>query len=143
MTSVGDDITSSTSPTSPATDSAMTRSEERLRVGTRRTATERVRLRKVIVTEEVTQTVVVRREELRIEREPIGGGPATDQGASDEPYEIVLYAERPVVRTEVVPVERVRVTKEIVTEQVAVSEELRSEQIDTTIEDIDPRPSMD
>lgn len=142
MTSVGDDITATTSTTSPGSDSAMTRSEERLRVGVRRTATERVRLRKVIVTEEVTQTVVVRREELRVEREPIEGGPADDRGATDEPYEILLYAERPVVRTEVVPVERVRVTKEIVTEQVTVAEELRSEQIDTTIENADHRPSI-
>lgn len=138
VTSEGDDITSPTDLTTPASDSAMTRSEERLLVGVRRRATERVRLRKVIVTEEVTQTVELRREELRIEREPIDERPASDS-ADDEPYEIVLYAERPVVHTEVVPVERVWVSKETVTEQVAISEDVRSEQIETTIEDSEHR----
>ena len=49
----------------------MTRSEERLNVGTERQATGRVRLRKYVTTENVTQTVPVQREEVRIEREPI------------------------------------------------------------------------
>ncbi|WKK71888.1 DUF2382 domain-containing protein [Rathayibacter oskolensis] len=49
------------------------RSEERLEVTTVRTATERVRIRRVIVTEERTVTVSLRREELVIEREPLDG----------------------------------------------------------------------
>jgi len=117
---------------------AMTRSEERLRVGVSRRATERVRLRKYVVTEEVTQTVQVRREEFRLEREPLGGEPdgrSSDASAGEDSYDIILYAERPVVHTEIVPVERIRVTKERVTEQVTVSEDLRKEQIETTIED--------
>ena len=43
----------------PTTDDAMTRSEERLNVGTEREATGRVRLRKYVTTENVTQTVPV------------------------------------------------------------------------------------
>lgn len=119
---------------SQAEDGAMTRSEERLRVGVQRRVRERVRIRKVIVTEEVTQTIPVRREELVIERVPAGDDAATDLDGADEPFEITLYAERPVVHTEVVPTERIRVTKERVTQQVSVSEDLRSEQIDTTID---------
>lgn len=49
----------------------MTRSEEQLRVGTEKQATGRARLRKYVVTENVTTTVPVQREEVRLEREPI------------------------------------------------------------------------
>jgi uncharacterized protein (TIGR02271 family) len=47
----------------------MTRSEEELSVGTREVETGRARLRKYVVTEEVTQRVPVQREEVRIEAE--------------------------------------------------------------------------
>jgi uncharacterized protein (TIGR02271 family) len=49
----------------------MTRSEEELRVGTETRERGRVRLRKYVTTEEVTLTVPVRREEVRLEREPV------------------------------------------------------------------------
>jgi stress response protein YsnF len=52
-------------------DDAMTRSEERLHVGAERREVGRARLRKYVVTEEVQKTVPVRREEVRVEREPI------------------------------------------------------------------------
>jgi hypothetical protein len=49
----------------------MIRSEEEVVTGpTERRATERVRLRKVLVTEQVTKTVPVRREEIRLETDP-------------------------------------------------------------------------
>lgn len=51
----------------------MTRSEERLNVGTEKQAG-RGRLRKYVTTENVTQTVPVEREEVRLEREPITDG---------------------------------------------------------------------
>src|SRR5918911_2845621 len=53
------------------TDSAMTRSEEEVRVGTASRERGRARLRKYVVTEEVQQRVPVQREEVRVEREPI------------------------------------------------------------------------
>ncbi len=85
----------------PTTDDAMTRSEERLHVGTQPVEAGRARLRKFIVTENVTQTVPVSHEEVRIEREPITDGnvgQAMDGPAlSEEEHEIVLHAERPVV----------------------------------------------
>src|SRR3954447_12525001 len=49
----------------PTTDDAMTRCEEEVRVGTTERETGRARLRKYVVTENVTQTVPVRREEVR------------------------------------------------------------------------------
>ena len=119
----------------PTTDNAMTRSEEQLHVGTEKVEYSQVRLRKYIVTEHVTQTVPVSHEEVRLEREPItdeNRGAALDGPAiSEEEHEVVLYAERPVVAKETVPVERVRLSKETVTGEHQVSEEVRKEQIDT------------
>ena len=118
----------------PTTDNAMTRSEEQLRVGTESVEAGRARLRKYVVTENVTQTVPVSHEEVRLEREPITDanvGNALDGPAiSEEEHEVVLHAERPVVAKEAVPVERVRLDTETVQEQQAVSEQVRKEQIE-------------
>jgi uncharacterized protein (TIGR02271 family) len=119
----------------PTTDEAMTRSEEELRVGTAERERGRVRLRKYVVTEEVQQTVPVRREEVRVEREPI-----TDANVdraiegpeiSEEEHEVVLHEEEPVVEKRTVPKERVRMQKESVTGEAQVSEQVRKEQIET------------
>ena len=136
----------------PTTDDAMTRSEERLNVGTRSEEVGRARLRKYVVTENVTETVPVTREEVRLEREPITDanvGNAMDGPAiSEEEHEVTLHAERAVVEKEAVPVERVRLDKETVTEQETVTEGLRKEEIevdgvdttrDATLEDRDRR----
>ncbi|MET3952818.1 YsnF/AvaK domain-containing protein [Arthrobacter sp. UYEF36] len=123
----------------PTTDDAMTRSEERLNVGTEQEATGRVRLRKYVTTENVTQTVPVQREEVRIEREPITdanrGAAMSGAGISEEEHEVVLHEERPVVEKETVPVERVRLEKETVTDEVTVDEEVRKERIETDGDD--------
>jgi uncharacterized protein (TIGR02271 family) len=123
----------------PTTDDAMTRSEERLNVGTEREATGRVRLRKYVTTENVTQTVPVQREEVRLEREPITdanrGSAMSGPGISEEEHEVVLHEERPVVEKETVPVERVRLDKETVTDEVTVDEEVRKERIETDDDD--------
>ncbi|MEH0108218.1 PRC and DUF2382 domain-containing protein [Tersicoccus sp. MR15.9] len=119
----------------PTTDEAMTRSEERLRVGTENVETGRVRLRKHVVTEQQTVQVPVTREEVTLEREPItdaNRGAAEDgPELSDEEHEVVLHEERPVIEKEVVPVERVRVGKETVEETTTVSDQVRKEEIDT------------
>ncbi|WP_104525702.1 DUF2382 domain-containing protein [Blastococcus atacamensis] len=118
----------------PTTDSAMTRSEEHLSVGTREEEIGRARLRKYVVSENVTETVPVTREEVRVEREPITDanvGNALDGPAiSEEEHEVTLHAERPVVAKEAVPVERVRLDTETVTEQAQVNETLRKEEIE-------------
>ena len=118
----------------PTTDDAMTLSEERLNVGTRSEEVGRARLRKYVVTENVTESVPVTREEVRLEREPITDGNvgnAMDGPAiSEEEHEVTLHAERAVVDKEAVPVERVRLDKTTVTEQEQVSEGLRKEEIE-------------
>ena len=118
----------------PTTDDAMTRSEEQLRVGTRTEETGKARLRKYVVTENVTQTVPVSREEVRVEREPItdANRSASEAGPSisEEEHEVTLRAERPVAEKEAVPVERVRLDKETVTDSETVSDDVRREEID-------------
>jgi uncharacterized protein (TIGR02271 family) len=123
----------------PTTDDAMTRSEEHLQVGTQRVESGRARLRKYVVTENVTQTVPVSHEEIRLEREPITDanvGDALDGPAiSEEEHEVVLHAERPVVAKEAVPVERVRLDTETVSDQRTVTEQVRKEQIELDTDD--------
>jgi uncharacterized protein (TIGR02271 family) len=117
-----------------ATDDAMTRSEEELKVGTTERETGRVRLKKYVVTEDVQQTVPVRREEVRVEREPI-----TDENVdeatsgpeiSEAEHEVTLKQEEPVVEKRAVPKERVRLEKDVETDERHVSEEVRKERID-------------
>jgi uncharacterized protein (TIGR02271 family) len=118
----------------PTTDDAMTRSEEELRVGKTERESGRARLRKYVVEDEVTQTVPVRREEVRIEREPITdanvgsatGGPEI----SSEEHEVVLHEEEPVAEKRTVPKERVRLDKDVQTEERQVSDTVRKEEIE-------------
>ena len=118
----------------PTKDDAMTRSEERLNVGTRQEETGRARLRKYVVTENATETVPVSHEEVRVQREPVtdaNAGSAMDGPAiSEEEHEVTLRSERPVVEKEAVPVERVRLDKETVQEQQQVDADLRREEIE-------------
>jgi uncharacterized protein (TIGR02271 family) len=133
----GDDSTGKTlgrDTSGPTTDSAMTRSEERLVAGTRTEQSGTARLRKYVVTEQQSVTVPVTREEVRLEREPITDGNAGDAmdgpAISEEEHELTLHAQRPVVTTEAVPVERVKLSKQTVTEQNTVGGEVRKEQIE-------------
>jgi uncharacterized protein (TIGR02271 family) len=125
---VGEDVSG------PETDNAMTRSEEEVRVGTTRRETGRARLRKYVVTEQVTKTVPVQREEVRLEREPITDANA-DQALdgpeiSEEEHEVTLHAEEPVVEKRTVPKERVRMDRDTVTDEQTVSEDVRKERIE-------------
>jgi uncharacterized protein (TIGR02271 family) len=124
------------------TDDAMTRSEEELRVGTRERESGRARLRKFVVEEEVTQTVPVRREEVRVEREPITDANVGDAHSgpeiSSEEHEVVLHEEEPVAEKRVVPKERVRLDKDVEVDERRVSETVRKEQLD--VDEDDPRP---
>ena len=118
----------------PSTDDAMTRSEEELSVGTTQQESGRARLRKYVVEDEVTKTVPVKREEVRIEREPItdaNAGAATDGPAiSEEEHEVVLHEEEVVTEKRAVPKERIRMDKDTVTDEQQVSETVRKEQVD-------------
>lgn len=116
-------------------DRMLTRSEERATVGTERVAAGRVRLVKYVVTELQQVTIPVSHEEVRLEREPITD-PHTvpsahdlhDTGTGSEP-EITLYAERPVVHTEIVPVERVRQAKNTVVDEQTATAPIQKERI--------------
>jgi uncharacterized protein (TIGR02271 family) len=123
------------------TDEAMTRSEERLKVGTEKVAAGKARLRKFVVTENVTTTVPVTREEVRVVTEPITdanrGAAMAGGDLTSEEHVVTLTEERVVVEKEVVPVERVRLDKETVTEQQQVTEEVRKEQIETDTTGVD------
>jgi uncharacterized protein (TIGR02271 family) len=125
----------------PTTDDAMTRSEEEVRVDTEQREAGRARLRKYVVTDEVQETVPVRREEVRIEREPITDANVDDATAgpdiSEEEHEVTLMEEEVVADKRVVPKERVRLDKETVTDEREVSEEVRKEQIEA--EGVDER----
>jgi uncharacterized protein (TIGR02271 family) len=87
-----------------------------------------------VVTDTEQVQVPVSHEEVRLEREPITeanrdaaySGPAI----SEEEHEVTLRAERPVVETEAVPVERVRLGKETITDTETVSGEVRKEQVE-------------
>jgi uncharacterized protein (TIGR02271 family) len=116
------------------TDDAMTRSEDELRFGTERRETGRARLRKWVETENVEQNVPVRREEVRVEREPI-----TDENIdaamsgpdiTEEEHEVTLHTEEPVVEKRTVPKERVRLDKDVRTDEETVNDEVRRERIE-------------
>jgi uncharacterized protein (TIGR02271 family) len=118
----------------PNTDQAMTRSEEELRVGTTEREAGRVRLKKYVVEEEVTQTVPVRREEVHLEREPITDANRDDAldgpAISEEEHEVVLHEEEIVTEKRAVPKERVRLDTDVTTTDETVSDTVRQERID-------------
>jgi uncharacterized protein (TIGR02271 family) len=118
----------------PTTDDAMTRSEERMHVGTEQHESGRARLRKYIVSENVSTTVPVSHEEVTLEREPITEANLGDAMAggdlTEEEHEVTLTEQRAVTSKETVPVERVRLGTETVTENQQVEGTVRKEQID-------------
>jgi stress response protein YsnF len=134
---------------------AMTRSEERLRVTTTTEVTGRVRVRRYIETENIQVTVPVRRERISIEHLP----PADQENldalrspadpntphhdappAGDLPEEIILHEERVVILKEVVPTERIRLSREVITEMVTIDAPLRRERIELDRPDREKQP---
>ncbi|WP_211883248.1 YsnF/AvaK domain-containing protein, partial [Pseudarthrobacter albicanus] len=118
--------------TAPTTD-AMTRPQTPPDIA-EQPAPGRARLRKYVTTENVTRTVPVQREEVRIEREPIteeNRSEAMNGPDKDDEREVILHEERLIVTKETVPVERVRIGTETVSDEVTINEEVRKEHIDT------------
>ncbi|MFC8440309.1 PRC and DUF2382 domain-containing protein [Streptomyces griseoincarnatus] len=101
------------------------RSEEEMRVGVERREVGRARLRKYVASEEQQRTVPVRREEVRVEPEPITdanrGDAMADPDLVETEHEVILHEEAPVVETSTVPKERVRST----TDEETVTSEVR------------------
>ncbi|MGP3998868.1 DUF2382 domain-containing protein [Streptomyces sp. 8N706] len=125
-------------------DDAMTRSEEQMHVGTERQEVGRARLRKYVITEEQQMTVPVRKEEVRVEREPItdANRDAATSGPdiSEAEHEVTLHEERPVVETRAEPVERVRLATDEHTEEETVKGTVRKERIEAETPDEDDTP---
>jgi uncharacterized protein (TIGR02271 family) len=118
----------------PGDRAELTRSEERMRVGTRSEPAGAARLTKHVVTEDVHTTVPVEHDEVRVEHEPVAAGDRNVRAdIGDEQREMQLRAERPVVSKEQVPVERVRLTKDEVVEEQPVDERLRREQVEANV----------
>lgn len=124
-------------------DVVMTRSEEQARVRTETVVSGHARLRKVVVTEQRTITVTLRHEEYVLEREPLTDGVPLDPGEDPFPplgspdgtsvdggVAVVLHAERPVITTEIVPVERIRLSVRTVTTEQPVTGPLRHEVVE-------------
>ncbi len=134
-------------------DAVMTRSEERLLVGTEIHEMERVRLVKRVVTEDVTMTVQIRREELVLERVPVVDGTtffddgkvsyteaererlydAVETAFNGDVVEVVLYEEKPRVEMDVVPIERIRISRTAQTRDEVVKGQVRKEVIETEV----------
>ncbi|WP_327292124.1 PRC and DUF2382 domain-containing protein [Streptomyces sp. NBC_01198] len=118
---------------------AMTRSEEEMHVKVERHAAGKARLHKYVEVEEVEQTVPVRHEEVKLEREPLS---ATDREAlrsgadiSEAERFVTLHEESPVVETEVVAKERVRMRVEEHVEQKKVHGRVRKERIEADMDE--------
>ena len=122
---------------------AMTVSEEQLEVRKTKRPAERVRLKKDVVTKPVRAKVPVRREEVRVEVEPITAENVDQALAGPEiaeaEHEEILMEERVVAGKRVVPKERVRLVKEQVTEEALVEDEVRAERVQVAREDRTPR----
>jgi len=139
-----DDDTDYNDASSRQGDDAMTRSEERLNVGKETVSTGKARLRKWVETEQQQVDVPVRKEKVRLETEPV-----TDQNQaqayrgpdiSEDEHEVTVREERPVVETEAVPVERVRLATDTEEETRTVGGEVRKEKVDLdTDQDVDRR----
>lgn len=115
----------------------MTRSEERLEVGTEGHESGRVRLRKYTTTEQENVTVPVTKEQVVVDRKPLDGAPgkAGEISDDDEVREVTAREEHAVVTKETVPVEEVTVAKEAVTEQEKVAADLRKEHVEVDEDD--------
>jgi stress response protein YsnF len=125
---------------------ALTRSEEEMHVRVERRASGRARLHKYVEVEEVDRTVPIRHEEVRLEREPITAADRealrSGTGIGEEERVVTLHEESPVVETEVVAKERVRMRVEEHTEQQKVHGRVRKERIEADMQGpTDPGPT--
>jgi stress response protein YsnF len=128
-----------------AGDEAMTRSEEEMHVRVERHASGKARLHKYVDVEDVEQTVPLRHEEVKLIREPLSPADreALRTGAQigEADRFVTLHEESPVVETEVVAKERVRMRVEEHVEEKKVRGRVRKERIETDMQPpADPLP---
>jgi len=117
-------------------DDAITRSEEQLRVAKERVEVGKAELNKYVTTEHVEQAVAVQKERVVIEREPITaaniGNALNGPQISEAHYETTLTEDRVTAAKEVVPIERIRLAKQVETSTQNVGADLRKEHVDFT-----------
>ena len=128
-------------------DGFMVRSEEQLSVSKVRRVRERLRIRKVVSTETRLMSVQVQKERVEVQWVPVTDGDEAGEAVGEdsgsdafnhrsldekgqEVVELLVCEERPRVVMEVVPVQRVRVTKVAQTSTQLVGAELKKEHID-------------
>jgi uncharacterized protein (TIGR02271 family) len=112
--------------------------EERLKVGTREVGAGRVRLRKVVRSEQVSAPVELRREDVAVERVPadqVRSGERTD--FSGQEVELELRREEPVVEKERVVTGAVRARKTEEVERQTVSDSVRKEDVEVDRSEIE------
>lgn len=128
-------MTTDPHPVVPVPDAAeVVLHEQRLSVGSVRVPHERVVLRRRVISEVRQVEVTVRREELEIQRLPVGSEQqsATTPGPTAPPLVVVLREEVPVVQLRTQAYERVTVTTETVSAQQEVVEQIDREQVEIT-----------
>ena len=130
----GQDVSDRSESSTGVADNAMTRSEERLNVGTEKVETGRARLRKWVETETQHVEVPVRKEKAVLVSEPVtqeNAGQAFDgPEISEDEHVVTLNEERPVVAVETVPVERVRLDTQTEESTQTVEKDVRKERIE-------------
>ena len=116
-------------PGTDAEETSIVRSEEELVVAKRTVEAGRVRLRKWVETETVTEEIELVRETGRVVREPIDQ--VVDDGDVEEAeIEITFYAEEPVVEKRLVARERISLEKDVERYAERVSDTVRVERVD-------------
>jgi stress response protein YsnF len=113
----------------PTSEPSVTRREEELQIGKREVERGRVRLRKWVETEPVSESVELRQETATVERERLDR-PAPGAELGEQEAEMTLRGEEPVVRRETVERERVSLRPEEETRQETVRGEARRERVE-------------
>jgi stress response protein YsnF len=106
------------------------RTEERVDVGTEMLESGRARLHKYVDVEPIEQAVHVFHEEYEVERVPISAEERVSGEIAEGEREIILHEQRPFLRKEAVPVERVRLVVKRVEEDRTLRDEIRKERIE-------------
>jgi uncharacterized protein (TIGR02271 family) len=109
--------------------------EEELQVGKREVETGRVRLRKVVRTEQREVPVELRREEIQIERVPASGTDIASDAFQEDSIEVPVMREEAVVGKETRATGEVRLNKNVETETRSVGGEIRREDVEVDGDD--------
>jgi uncharacterized protein (TIGR02271 family) len=116
-------------PVTPQGDVTISRHEEELQVGKREVEYGRIRLRKWVETEPVTEGVELRRQTAFVKRQPVNR-PASGAAIGEEEVEMPLHREEPVVSKETMEREQIILHMEEETHQETVHGEVRREHVE-------------